>query len=380
MKKFSKILVGILAVICLVEGFFLFRAYGFSDDSFFIARKVTRIEQIIDQYYKGSVDQEELEKDTYRGLVAGLGDPYSAYYSEEDFAELEESTSGVYYGVGISLTQNTKTGVITAVKTIKGSPAAGTGIKKGDILTQVDHHKVKNTESLDEVVKKIKGDEGTKVSLTFQRGSVVKTYSLTRKSVENQTVETKMLKNHIGYLAIEEFDEITVSQFESGLEKLKKQGAESLIIDLRDNPGGLLKSVTEIAAKILPKGTIVYTEDKNGNKQYYKDKDNEQLNMPLCVLTNGNSASASEILAGAIKDRGTGTLVGEKTFGKGIVQGFFDVGDGSYVKLTSASYYTPAGHNIHKKGIQPDVTVKDNEKTKTDEQLRRAVEILKKKK
>ena len=190
-------------------------------------------------------------------------------------------------------------------------------------------------------------------------------------------METKMLKNHIGYLAIEEFDEITVSQFESGLEKLKKQGAESLIIDLRDNPGGLLKSVTEIAAKILPKGTIVYTEDKNGNKQYYKDKDNEQLNMPLCVLTNGNSASASEILAGAIKDRGAGTLVGEKTFGKGIVQGFFDVGDGSYVKLTSASYYTPAGHNIHKKGIQPDVTVKDNEKTKTDEQLQRAVEILK---
>lgn len=379
MKKFSKILVGVLVVICLVEGFFLFRAYGFSDDTLSMARKVSRIEQIIDKYYKGSVDQKELEDYTYRGLVAGLGDQYSAYYSEEDFAELEESTSGVYYGVGIYLTQDVKTGVITVVKTIKGSPADGKGMKKGDILTQVDDHKVKITESLDEIVKKIKGEEGTKVSLTFRRGSDFKTYKLTRRSVENPTVETKMLKNNIGYLSILEFDEITVTQFETGLAKLKKQGAESLIIDLRDNPGGLLKSVTQIAEKILPKGTIVYTEDKDGNKKYYKDEDNQQLHMPLCILTNENSASASEILAGAVKDRNAGTLVGEKTFGKGIVQGFFDVGDGSYVKLTYSSYYTPAGHNIHKKGIKPDVTVKDNTKTKADEQLQKAVEILEKK-
>ena len=362
MKKFSKILVGVLVVICLVEGFFLFRAYGFSDDTLSMARKVSRIEQIIDKYYKGSVNQKELEDYTYRGLVAGLGDQYSAYYSEEDFAELEESTSGVYYGVGIYLTQDVKTGVITVVKTIKGSPADGKGMKKGDILTQVDDHKVKNTESLDEIVKKIKGEEGTKVSLTFRRGS-----------------DSKTLKNNIGYLSILEFDEITVTQFETGLAKLKKQGAESLIIDLRDNPGGLLKSVTQIAEKILPKGTIVYTEDKDGNKKYYKDEDNQQLHMPLCILTNENSASASEILAGAVKDRNAGTLVGEKTFGKGIVQGFFDVGDGSYVKLTYSSYYTPAGHNIHKKGIKPDVTVKDNTKTKADEQLQKAVEILEKK-
>ena len=357
----------------------MFRAYGFSDNALAMARKVSRMEQIIDKYYKGTVNQKDLEDYTYRGLAAGLGDQYSGYYSEEDYAELMESTSGVYYGVGIYLTQDTKTGVITVVKTIKGSPSDGKGLKKGDILTRVDDHKVKSTESLDEVVKKIKGDKGTKVSLTFQRGSASKTYKLTRKSVENPTVETKMLKNNIGYLSILEFDEITVSQFDKGLKKLKKQGAKSLIIDLRDNPGGLLESVTQIAGKILPKGTIVYTEDKAGNKKYYKDKDNQQLNMPLCILTNENSASASEILAGAVKDRNAGTLVGETTFGKGIVQGFFEVGDGSYLKLTYSSYYTPAGHNIHKKGIKPDVAVKDNTKTKADEQLQKAVEILEKK-
>ena len=178
-----------------------------------------------------------------------------------------------------------------------------------------------------------------------------------------------MLQDKVGYLQITEFDEVTVSQFRSGLKSLKKQGAKKLIIDLRDNPGGLLTSVVDIAGQILPKGTIVYTEDKNGNKKYYKDTKNEQLDMPLCVL----------VLSGEIKDDKAGTLVGETTFGKGIVQGFFEVGDGSYVKLTYSSYYTPAGHNIHKKGIKPDVEVKDNTKTKADEQLNKAISILQKK-
>lgn len=290
MKKFSKILVGLLVVVCIVEGFFLYRAYAIPSTTLQTARKINRIEQIIDKYYKGSVKKSELEDCTYKGLVAGLGDVYSTYYSEDDFKELEQSTSGVYYGVGIYLTQDIKTGIITVVKPVKGSPADG-----------------------------------------------------------------------------------------SGLKSLKKQGAKKLIIDLRDNPGGLLTSVVDIAGQILPKGTIVYTEDKNGNKKYYKDTKNEQLDMPLCVLVNGNSASAAEILSGAIKDDKAGTLVGETTFGKGIVQGFFEVGDGSYVKLTYSSYYTPAGHNIHKKGIKPDVEVKDNTKTKADEQLNKALSILQKK-
>ena len=325
MKKFSKILVGLLVVVCIVEGFFLYRAYVIPSTTLQTARKINRIEQIIDKYYKGSVKKSELEDCTYKGLVAGLGDVYSTYYSEDDFKELEQSTSGVYYGVGIYLTQDIKTGIITVVKPVKGSPADGSGLKKGDILTKV---------------------------------------------------ETKMLQDKVGYLQITEFDEVTVSQFRSGLKSLKKQGAKKLIIDLRDNPGGLLTSVVDIAGQILPKGTIVYTEDKNGNKKYYKDTKNEQLDMPLCVLVNGNSASAAEILSGAIKDDKAGTLVGETTFGKGIVQGFFEVGDGSYVKLTYSSYYTPAGHNIHKKGIKPDVEVKDNTKTKADEQLNKAEVVI----
>ena len=277
------------------------------------------------------------------------------------------------------MTQDIKTGIITVVKPVKGSPADGSGLKKGDVLIKVGNYKVKTSDALDDIVKKIKGAEGTKVNLTFTRNQTSKTYTFTRQSIENPTVETKMLKDQIGYLQVTEFDEVTVSQFKSGLASLKKQGAKKLIIDLRDNPGGLLTSVVDIASQILPKGTIVYTEDKNGNKKYYKDTKNEQLDMPLCVLVNGNSASAAEILSGAVKDRNTGTLVGETTFGKGIVQGFFEVGDGSYVKLTYSSYYTPAGHNIHKKGIKPDVEVKDNTKTKADEQLDKAISILQKK-
>ena len=341
MKKFSKILVGLLVVVCIVEGFFLYRAYAIPSTTLQTARKINRIEQIIDKYYKGSVKKSELEDCTYKGLVAGLGDVYSTYYSEDDFKELEQSTSGVYYGVGIYLTQDIKTGIITVVKPVKGSPADGSGLKKGDILTKVGNYKLKTSDALDDIVKKIKGAEGTKVKLTFTRNQTSKTYTFTRQSIENPTVETKMLQDKVGYLQITEFDEVTVSQFR--------------------------------------KGTIVYTEDKNGNKKYYKDTKNEQLDMPLCVLVNGNSASAAEILSGAIKDDKAGTLVGETTFGKGIVQGFFEVGDGSYVKLTYSSYYTPAGHNIHKKGIKPDVEVKDNTKTKADEQLNKAISILQKK-
>ena len=252
-------------------------------------------------------------------------------------------------------------------------------LEKRDILTKVGNYKLKTSDALDDIVKKIKGAEGTKVKLTFTRNQTSKTYTFTRQSIENPTVETKMLQDKVGYLQITEFDEVTVSQFRSGLKSLKKQGAKKLIIDLRDNPGGLLTSVVDIAGQILPKGTIVYTEDKNGNKKYYKDTKNEQLDIPLCVLVNGNSASAAEILSGAIKDDKAGTLVGETTFGKGIVQGFFEVGDGSYVKLTYSSYYTPAGHNIHKKGIKPDVEVKDNTKTKADEQLNKVLSILQKK-
>lgn len=375
-KRITKIVIAVLTVLCLAEGFFLYRAYWGASDTMRMVQKIRNIERAIQTYYKGDVDEDQLETYTYKGLVAGLGDQYSDYYSEEEYKELTESTEGVYSGVGITMTKNSSSGEITVVNTLKGSPAYGSGLKKGDVLTKIGDEEIGKNADLNDVVSKVKGKEGTKVTLTFQRGDDTKEYTFTRKSVENPTVDTKMLSGNIGYLSISEFDEITVEQFEDGLKDLQKQGAKSLIIDLRDNPGGLLSAVVDIADDILPKGKIVYTEDKNGKKKYYNAEDDDQLNMPLCVLVNGNSASASEILAGAVKDRDAGTLVGEKTFGKGIVQGFYGLGDDSYVKLTYASYYTPAGHNIHKKGIQPDVAVKDNENTKTDEQLQKAVEML----
>ena len=373
-KRITKIVIAVLAVVCLAEGFFLYRAYWGAGDTMRIVQKIRNIERAIQTYYKGDIDEDQLEDYTYKGLVAGLGDQYSDYYSEEEYKELTESTEGVYSGVGITMTKDSDSGEIKVVNTLKGSPADGSGLKEGDVLTKIGDENVGTDADLNDVVSKVKGKEGTKVTLTFKRGDDTKEYTFTRKSVENPTVETRMLQGNIGYLSISEFDEITVEQFEDGLKDLQDQGAESLIIDLRDNPGGLLSAVVDIADDVLPKGRIVYTEDKNGKKKYYDAED--ELNMPLCVLVNGNSASASEILAGAIKDRDAGTLVGEKTFGKGIVQGFYGLGDDSYVKLTYASYYTPDGHNIHKKGIQPDVKVEDDEDTEADEQLQRAVEVL----
>lgn len=375
-KRITKIVIAVLAVVCLAEGFFLYRAYWGAGDTMRIVQKIRNIERAIQTYYKGDIDEDQLEDYTYKGLVAGLGDQYSDYYSEEEYKELTESTEGVYSGVGITMTKDSDSGEIKVVNTLKGSPADGSGLKEGDVLTKIGDENVGTDADLNDVVSKVKGKEGTRVTLTFKRGDDTKEYTFTRKSVENPTVETRMLQGNIGYLSISEFDEITVEQFEDGLKDLQDQGAESLIIDLRDNPGGLLSTVVDIADDVLPKGRIVYTEDKNGKKKYYDAEDDDQLNMPLCVLVNGNSASASEILAGAIKDRDAGTLVGEKTFGKGIVQGFYGLGDDSYVKLTYASYYTPDGHNIHKKGIQPDVKVEDDEDTEADEQLQRAVEVL----
>ena len=379
MKKFSKILVGLLVVVCIVEGFFLYRAYAIPSTTLQTARKINRIEQIIDKYYKGSVKKSELEDCTYKGLVAGLGDVYSTYYSEDDFKELEQSTSGVYYGVGIYLTQDIKTGIITVVKPVKGSPADGSGLKKGDILTKVGNYKLKTSDALDDIVKKIKGAEGTKVKLTFTRNQTSKTYTFTRQSIENPTVETKMLQDKVGYLQITEFDEVTVSQFRSGLKSLKKQGAKKLIIDLRDNPGGLLTSVVDIAGQILPKGTIVYTEDKNGEKNEFTSDEENQFTKPLVVMMNGYSASASEIFAGAVQDYGTGQIVGTQSYGKGVVQQIFDLKDGTSLKLTIAEYFTPTGRNINGEGITPDVEVEyeyDEANPEADNQLDKAIEVV----
>ena len=380
------ILILLLLVVCIMEGIMLKVFVFSSDDGIARKSKLKQLKTVIDEYYLGEVDEEQLREYSYKGMIAGLEDPYSVYYTKEEYEDVEESSEGIFSGVGIVLTQDMETKAITVVKPMKDGPAQKAGIKAGDILTKVEVEEISSDEDLSSVVSRVKGKEGTKVTLTFSRDGKEKDYTLTRQEIKNPTVEYEMLENKVGYIKITEFDEVTVEQFDDALSQLENDGMKKLVLDLRDNPGGLLDAVVDIADRILPTGMIVYTEDKNGKKTEYEAKSAECVEQPIAVLINGNSASASEILAGAIQDYKAGTLVGTTSYGKGIVQNIFQLGDGSAVKLTIANYYTPKGRNIHKKGIDPDVEVELKESLKDeieikkseDNQLQEALKVLEK--
>ena len=380
------ILILLLLVVCIMEGIMLKVFVFSSDDGIARKSKLKQLKTVIDEYYLGEVDEEQLREYSYKGMIAGLEDPYSVYYTKEEYEDVEESSEGIFSGVGIVLTQDMETKAITVVKPMKDGPAQKAGIKAGDILTKVEGEEISSDEDLSSVVSRVKGKEGTKVTLTFSRDGKEKDYTLTRQEIKNPTVEYEMLENKVGYIKITEFDEVTVEQFDDALSQLEDDGMKKLVLDLRDNPGGLLDAVVDIADRILPTGMIVYTEDKNGKKTEYEAKSAECVEQPIAVLINGNSASASEILAGAIQDYKAGTLVGTTSYGKGIVQNIFQLGDGSAVKLTIANYYTPKGRNIHKKGIDPDVEVELKESLKDeieikkseDNQLQEALKVLEK--
>lgn len=380
------ILILLLLVVCIMEGIMLKVFVFSSDDGIARKSKLKQLKTVIDEYYLGEVDEEQLREYSYKGMIAGLEDPYSVYYTKEEYEDVEESSEGIFSGVGIVLTQDMETKAITVVKPMKDGPAQKAGIKAGDILTKVEGEEISSDEDLSSVVSRVKGKEGTKVTLTFSRDGKEKDYTLTRQEIKNPTVEYEMLENKVGYIKITEFDEVTVEQFDDALSQLENDGMKKLVLDLRDNPGGLLDAVVDIADWILPTGMIVYTEDKNGKKTEYEAKSAECVEQPIAVLINGNSASASEILAGAIQDYKAGTLVGTTSYGKGIVQNIFQLGDGSAVKLTIANYYTPKGRNIHKKGIDPDVEVELKESLKDeieikkseDNQLQEALKVLEK--
>lgn len=347
--------------------------------------KISVIKQIIDNYYLEDVNETDLVEGIYKGLVNGLGDPYSVYYTKDEFKSLMESTNGVYCGIGVTVSQDANTGIITLVKPFENSPGLKAGILPGDILYKVDDTEVTGME-LSSVVAMIKGEEGTTVNLTIVREGESDNIDITveRQQIEIPTISYEVLENNIGYIYISEFDTVTETQFISALEDLNNQGVQGLVVDLRDNPGGNLDVVNSILDQILPEGLIVYTEDKYGNKDEYKSDEEHQFNKPLAVLINGNSASASEIFAGAVKDYEIGTLVGTKSFGKGIVQRLIELGDGTAMKLTISKYYTPKGFNIHGIGIEPDVEVELDDSLKTqavithdeDNQLQKALEII----
>ena len=340
-------------------------------------KKLKSLEQVIHNYYLEDVDQNSLTEGLYKGLFAGIGDPYSVYYTKEEYQELMQATSGKYYGIGALVSQDAKTGVISISKVFKDAPADKAGMRAEDVIYKVDDNSIEGKE-VDKVVAMMKGEKGTQVKVTVYRASEKKYRDLTiiRDEVKVPTVESKMLDKNIGYIQITEFDEVTGEQFTKAVNQLKKQGMKKVVFDVRDNPGGSYATVCDILDEILPAGTLVYTKDKYG-KEEKQESEPDCLNMPMVVLQNENSASASEIFAGSIQDFKAGKIIGTQSFGKGIVQQIMPLGDGSAIKLTIEKYYTPSGKNIHGKGITPDIQVEQGENEKKDVQLEKAMEELK---
>lgn len=350
-----------------------------------VDEKIGQIEEVINQNYLNEVDEEEIEAGIYKGMISGLGDPYAAYYTQDELKALRESTSGAYQGIGAKLSQDPDSGAIQVVTCFEGTPAQKAGLLPGDILYTVNGTEVTGKD-LTDVVSMIKTAEGDQVHIQVARDGEKDylDFDVERSEVSVPTVAYKMMDNKIGYVAISEFDEVTAKQFQDALADLDEQGMEKLIIDLRNNLGGLLDTCCEMLRQILPEGRIVYTEDKDGNQEEYNCDGAHAFKKPLVVLVNGYSASAAEIFSGAVKDYGIGTLVGTKTFGKGIVQRIVGLQDGTAVKLTISKYFTPNGTDIHQKGIEPDVTVELDESLKNkvtiteeeDNQLQKAISIL----
>lgn len=348
-----------------------------------IMKKVGLLEQYIDAYYLEDVEEGQYADGIYKGLLDGLGDKYAQYYTQEEYAELMEATSGKYCGIGAQVMQEQDSGIISIVLPFEGSPAAEAGLLPGDIIYMVAGEEVTG-EDLTAVVAKMKGEEGTTVELQIFRNNEYINVTVERREIEVPTVSYEMMDNNIGYIAVSSFDEVTAKQFRAALDALESQGEKGLVIDLRNNGGGRLDVCADMLDRMLPEGTIVSTRNKAGTEETYTSTDEEAFDKPLVVLINGNSASASEVFVGAIRDYGLGKLVGTKSFGKGIVQSIFDLKDGTAIKFTTSEYFSPKGNNIHGSGFEPDVEVELDKKLQTkisipkeqDNQLQKAIEVL----
>lgn len=344
--------------------------------------KVDLLLRNLQDHYLEEIDAETLLDGAYHGVVSAVGDPYTRYYTEDEYREYRESTSGQYVGIGITV-RAAEGGGAEIVSIEEKGPAAAAGMQVGDVLVKAGDVDLQNME-LSDMVGVIRGKKGTEVEITFLRGAQNKTVTVTRDMIEEVTVTSELLESGIGYIALKGFEEVTTEQFRSALTTLKEQNMQGLIIDLRDNPGGRVDVVQKICDELLPAGVITYTEDKYGNREFYSSLDEPYLNLPLVILVNENSASAAEIMAGAIQDREAGILVGTTTFGKGIVQQTSPFSDGTAMKVTMAKYYTPNGSYIHKIGIEPDIKIAlpegvrfaDITSHEEDIQLQTAIEAL----
>ena len=346
-------------------------------DSLQARKKIKEIESLIDEYYLGDVDEQQMTDYMFLGLIAGLGDQYSTYYTEEEYLQLRQSQEGEYVGIGITIAQRAGDGMLEVVECMADSPAEQAGVRTGDIIESRNGTNAAGMTS-SQAVELIQQAESDEIMLVISREGSEEPMEIgvIRGTVEMQSVDSRMLENQVGYILITEFTGVTADQFRTAYETLKEQGMQKLVIDLRDNPGGLVDGVCDTLRQILPEGVIVYTEDKYGNRSERDCEGESPIDIPLAVLVNENSASASEIFAGAVQDYGIGILVGTVTYGKGIVQNIFQLSDGSVIRLTIAHYYTPEGNDIHGVGITPDIETEQPEEGGADVQLEKALEAL----
>ena len=385
---FTGFLTAVLAVTLIFCAPVLYRRYVSHEIS--SESKQAAIYSLIKKYYIEDIDEDKMREGIYAGMTAIPTDQYSYYMSAEDAAEYNEKTNGNYVGIGVRIQSDPNTDTIKVVNVFNPSPAYDAGIQKGDILKSVSGVELFSMDS-DKAVELVRGPENTTVDMVLYRPSENKDIDVTvyRKNVDTPTVFGRMLENNIGYIQITNFDGVTPDQFDAALEELQAEGMRKMVIDLRNNPGGLLTSITAVAEKVIPGGMLTYTEDKYGKREYV-NIDEDYLDIPLAVLINKSSASASELFAGAVKDTKRGTLIGKNTYGKGVVQTPFPLTDGSIVKLTTSRYYTPAGICIDGEGIAPDIEVTPAEgfempdlndetaviDTQADVQLNKALEVL----
>ncbi len=346
--------------------------------------KLSTLITLLDTYYYEDVNKEDLVNGIYKGLVASLGDPYSEYYTKEEYEDLMTTLTGNYAGIGALLQKNVETGEVTITKVYEGTPAEKYGLKEGDSIVSADGY-LATDEGLDTFVQHIRGEEGTDVELVISRNGEEQTVVCTRASISTPTVEHQMLSDNVGYISVSQFTDSTYNDFKAAYEDLESQGMTSIVFDMRNNGGGLVDSVVEMLDYILPEGTVVYTMDKNGNREDYNSEASTYKEIPITVLVNENTASAAEIFTGAIRDFKYGTIIGTTTFGKGIVQSTIPLTDGSAIKLTTQTYYTPSGECIHGKGIDPDIELEyeflggedDEYSVDLDNQIQKALEVLK---
>ncbi|MGN0313874.1 MAG: S41 family peptidase [Fusicatenibacter sp.] len=378
-------LAGVVSALCVVAALFVLLNYVWPAGSTsklgspLSAQKIRTMEDLIDQVYAGDKDEEKLADSMYKGMISGLGDRYSTYYTASEYEAIKTAQDGYYEGIGVTVSMEDDQLIVEEVQ--KDTPAWNAGILAGDRIVKIDGNELTG-KTLSEAVALLKENGKDTVQLTIRRcgeGEVldeVLETEVKKEKLETTCVAGKMLEASIGYLAISEFTSLTSQQFEEVYGSLNEQGMERLIIDLRGNPGGLVSSVCDTLRQILPEGLIVYTEDKNGKREEYRCDGATPIQIPLVVLVNENTASAAEIFTGAVKDYGIGTIVGTVTYGKGVVQNTYKLPDGSVVKLTIAHYYTPLGNDIHGVGITPDVEVELPEDATSDVQLEKAIETV----